>query len=79
MRKPGLDERVEDCQVPAVSQHLPPVLPPSKVVRPNLTVGLKGGRALLDQPHMVDQQDCRQKQRSNVDGPKEYCHLGVNC
>ena len=61
VRKSGLDKRVKDGQVPTVSQNLPPVLTPTEVVGPNLAVCLKGGGALLDQPHMVDQQDCCQQ------------------
>ena len=67
MRESGLDKRVKDGQVPAVSQNLPPVLTPTEVVGPNLAVCLKGGGALLDQPHVVDQRDCCQQQSRNVD------------
>jgi len=71
-----LDKRVKEGQVPAVAQYLPPILAPAKIVRPNLAVCLKGGGTLLNQPHMVDQQDCSQQQSSNVNGPEKYCHLG---
>lgn len=61
VRESGLDKRIEQGQVPPVPQNLSPVLPPAEVVRPNLAVCLKRGGTLLDQPHVVDQQDCRQQ------------------
>ena len=77
MRESRLDEGVEESQVPAVAQYLPPILAPPKIVGPNLAVCLKGGGTLLDQPHMVDQQDCSQQQGGNVNRPEKYCHLDV--
>jgi len=76
VRESRLDKGVEESQVPAVAQYLPPILAPAEIVGPDLAVCLKGGGTLLDQPHMVDQQDCSQQQGGNVNRPEKYCHLG---
>ena len=73
-----LDEGVDKREVPALPEHLPPVLPPTQVVRVDLAVGLEGGGACLDEPHVVDEEDCRQEERCNVHGPEEYSHLVVS-
>ena len=78
VRESGLDKRTKEGEVPTVSQNLPPVLPPAKVVRANLTVCLKGSGTPLDQPHMVDQEDCGQQQGGHMNGPEKYCHLNLN-
>jgi len=76
VRESGLDKWAKQGEVPTVSQNLSPVLPPAKVVRANLTVCLKGGGTPLDQPHMVDQEDCGQQQGGHMNGPEKYGHLG---
>ena len=68
----------EENNVKTDPEHLPPVLPPTQVVRVDLAVGLEGGGACLDEPHVVDEKDCRQEERCNVHGPEEYSHLVVS-